>query len=42
MDDIDVKKAAKIGFGFGIGFFAAGILVSIIGFLLYIPVMLGL
>ncbi|MFB6191435.1 MAG: hypothetical protein ABEJ07_00720 [Candidatus Nanohaloarchaea archaeon] len=42
MEDISLKKAVKLGFGFGIGFAAASLLALVTGFLLYLPVMFGL
>lgn len=42
MEELSVKQAAKIGFGFGIGFMAAAVLASVLGFILYSPILFGL
>ena len=42
VSDIELREAVKLGFGFGIGFAAASVAISIIAFILYLPVMAGL
>lgn len=40
--EISFRDSIKIGFGFGLGFAAATMLISLLGFLLYMPIMFGM